>query len=251
MRISIFSCLLIHVCFLFLISCRVQTVVGQSWEYWYNKAHPTDPQPPEPDDDSLSAFGDCRLVSYARTASCVAAMYGWCNRDNPSSPSRLGAISQELGNKVIGVGCFQLFNQQPYTVTITDLQQKFHGGCKGDLQSKECAAASANYCRTKSPTASLGGLALASAGKSAVIGCVQFVAYENVHISKLTAEHNKCTHTDLTQTSDCLAAIHRYCIKRLNNNFMVLGMAQQLDRNRQIVGLGCWVADSYGDAKVF
>ncbi|MEO1347996.1 MAG: hypothetical protein AAFW84_04235 [Cyanobacteria bacterium J06635_15] len=177
----------------------------------------------------------CNALHKSRTPDCVAAIHRVC-----SQAGRGGAgISQEVGSGVLGVACF---DPSWYgDVSLNDLEGH-HGGCN-DLsksQSADCVAAIHRYCFSSGH----GGAGVAQEVGAGVFGvaCFNPRSYQDVSLSALSSQHEGCNDLSKSQSPDCVAAMHRWCV---TNNLGSIGLAQEVGAN--VFGVACFNASWYGD----
>jgi hypothetical protein len=126
----------------------------------------------------------------------------------------------------------------------------FHPGCTGaaDPQGPDCTAAIHRYC-SRSGRGNAGVLQNfetdATTRKTLAVACFQAMWYGDAPISELRAEHPGCNAPGQAYTSDCVAAIHRWCAKHRAAGG---GTAQEL--GREVIGVACFKTTWYGDISV-
>lgn len=117
---------------------------------------------------------------------------------------------------------------------------ELHTGCSMDSQSRQpdCVAAVHRYCDQVSytnPRESIG-VSREHANSRIGLSCINAFWYGDVSISELQRHHSECR-LDASQGRDCLAAVHRYCM-RYGDNFA--GISQEIGNG--VLGVGCFKA---------
>ncbi|QHG21038.1 hypothetical protein [Nostoc sp. ATCC 53789] len=178
---------------------------------------------------------ECNAIGKSRTADCVAAMHRVC-----SQAGRGGAgVSQEVGTGVFGVACF---NPSWYGDVSLQTLRSYHSGCDslGKSQSAECVAAMHRYCYSSGR----GGAGLAQEVGAGVFGvaCFNPRSYQDVSLSDLANQHGECNSLSKSQSAECVAAMHRWCVTR---GLGTTGLAQEVGNG--VFGVACFNASWYGD----
>jgi hypothetical protein len=89
-----------------------------------------------------------------------------------------------------------------------------------------------NYCAAKGYG---GGWSTQVGPDFFVVGCINFLSKENVQISTLSALHPGCNSPERSQSSDCVAAIHRHCTKK-HLPTQAGGLAQEVGPDFFVIG---------------
>ena len=169
---------------------------------------------------------------------CAAAIHRYC-----SAAGRGGAgISQEAGQGVFGVACFQpsFYGDVPLATLLT-----LHPGCNTPDKSRspDCVSAVHRWCAT----GGRGGAGLVQEIGNAVFGvaCFQPKSYRDVAINDLKSLHNGCDDPGKSQDGACVAAIHRWCNNRARGS---AGLSQEVGNG--VLGVACFDTTTYNDVPV-
>lgn len=177
--------------------------------------------------------------SNSRSPDCVSAMHRYCVNYVAGGGSVAG-VSQELGNGVFGVACFDAawYGEVP----LSDLRN-MHGGCNlGKSQHPDCMAAVHRWCEQTGR----GGAGIVQEVGNNVFGvaCFNPRSYQGVSLNILTEAHGGCNSIAKSQDSDCVAAMHRWC----GNRGIGTGLAQEVGTDE--FGVACFDNRWYGDVRV-
>jgi Astacin (Peptidase family M12A) len=189
---------------------------------------------------SLKAqHNNCDNIQGSRSAPCVAAMHRVCMSNDRGD----AGISQEVNarKEVFGMGCMRAI----YSGVPISTLQKLHSGCSSPTlgQSAECIGASRRWCDSNN----MGNAAVVQEADSAALGiaCIKESFVATVTIPQLTAEHSDCDRGERIQNQECVAAIHRWCVKSGKG---ILGLAQEI--NAPNVVIACFPASWYGEVAI-
>jgi Domain of unknown function (DUF4157) len=195
----------------------------------------TSSPPPNPSSGSLASYhpgcsGD------PQSPECVAAIHRAC-----AALGAGGGMSQEVGNGVFGVACFD--TKWYGDVSIGDLRSK-HPGCNlENSQSPECVAAIHRFC--SSSFGAGGGMSQEVGNGVFGVACFDTKWYGDVSIDDLRSKHPGCDNANKSRSSDCLAAIHRFCSSSFGAGG---GMSQEVGNG--VFGVACFNTKWYGDISV-
>jgi hypothetical protein len=128
-----------------------------------------------------------------------------------------------------------------------------HSGCNEatttDARHPDCMAAVRRYCSRRGFPAGLM-QELNSPNNVFGVGCLasEDTSYGAVPITTLTSHHAGCTSINQSQSADCIAASHRYCVSQ---GFDV-GVPQEVGnaQGQSVLHVACFNATEYGDVAI-
>lgn len=189
----------------------------------------------------LSLYGQhngCDSPSNARSPDCVAAMHRYCAKSGHGG----AGMSQELALSSIGVACV---NPNWYgDVQLSELR-RLHNGCDDirKSQTSDCMAAVHRWCNQSGKG---GGGIVQEVGDSVLgVACINAKYYGDAPLHQLTNEHSGCSHPNASQDSDCVAAVHRWCIRHGHGD---AGISQEVGDG--VFGVACFNVSWYGNVRV-
>ncbi|OQU98719.1 hypothetical protein CLAIMM_04460 [Cladophialophora immunda] len=174
----------------------------------------------------------CNSVAGSRTTDCMAAMHRYCYLNGLGA----AAYPQEAGQDEIGFLCTS-------TKWYGDVAYSEIPNCNGNTQSAACYSSAHRYCDRTGQNGA--GIIQELGNGVAGLACVATPWYITVKIADLRALHPGCTSPSLAQSSDCVAAAHRYCNSR---GWGAGGVINELGADE--VALGCIGDATYVSVKV-
>lgn len=184
----------------------------------------------------------CNSVTRMNQPECISAVHRIC-----SNFFGLGmGLPQEYSPpNTIGAGCFQPAAIGDVPVSVLS---QFHPDCNdvSRSQTAACASAAHRYCALNGFSA--GNFQIGEPQEvgrlSFRVGCHYADRLDNVPISTLRSLHSGCDSVSKSQTSQCTAAVHRYCGLYGYN----MGTPQEVGVSSFLIG--CWNAQVYKDFAV-
>jgi hypothetical protein len=141
-------------------------------------------------------------------------------------------VSQEVGQGVFGVACFKPSWSGDVALSALAAQ----GSACDDLsksQHQDCVSAAHRWCHN---TGRAGAGIIQEVGNGTFyVACFNPNSYEDVSLSNLINQHGGCNDTGKSQHSDCVAAMHRWCV---NNGKGASGLAQETGNG--VIGVACF-----------
>ncbi|MGZ8931265.1 MAG: hypothetical protein ACXW0O_09770, partial [Methylosarcina sp.] len=186
--------------------------------------------------DTLTNYhSGCMGNDKSTHSDCMAAAHRYCTKTRSSN----AGVIQEIGNRVYGTACFTA--SWYGDVSINELS-KAHSGCNNisKSQDSECLSAVHRWCSQNSK----GGAGVVQEIGNNVFGvaCFNPQFYQDVSLIDLKNQHSGCDNLGKSQTSDCRAAIHRWCVNNKKGN---AGLSQEVGAG--VFGVACIQANWYGD----
>ena len=174
-----------------------------------------------------------------RGSDCTAAIHRYCERQNRGGAGFPQEIGSKSGRPIHGVACFK---PSWYGDVPLNLLAAGHSGCNNidKSQSADCMSAVHRWCAADGRGGA--GLAQEVGPSSFGVACFQPSSYQDVSINDLRAQIGGCDSVDKSQTSACLAAIHRWCNE---NHKGTAGLAQEVGNG--VLGVACLNSAGYSD----
>jgi hypothetical protein len=116
-----------------------------------------------------------------------------------------------------------------------------HSSCSGDPQSPDCVAAIHRACNQRGAG---GGISQEVGNGALSVACFDTKWFGDISINELRTQHPGCDSTGKSQSSDCVAAIHRACNVRGAGG----GIAQEVGNG--VLGVACFNTKWFGDISI-
>jgi len=116
-----------------------------------------------------------------------------------------------------------------------------HSSCSGDPQSSHCVSAIHQACNQRGAG---GGISQEVGNGGLSVACFDTKWFGDISIDELRTQHPGCDSTGKSQSSDCVAAIHRACNVRGAGG----GIAQEVGNG--VLGVACFDTKWFGDISI-
>ena len=146
---------------------------------------------------------------------------------------------------IIAAHCIAICNASCACLNLPQKDLKsYHKYCTQASHSRNsnCVAAINNYCNAIKfpwfgPSTRLMGVSREVISNVIGISCIATVSTTNVNINHLSKFHMGCNNVAKAQSSDCTAAIHRYCQNTLNDSYA--GLSQHVP-STSVLQIACF-----------
>jgi hypothetical protein len=116
-----------------------------------------------------------------------------------------------------------------------------HSSCSGDPQSPDCVAAIHRACNQRGAG---GGISQEVGNGGLSVACFDTKWFGDISIDELRTQHPGCDSTGKSQSSDCVAAVHRACNVRGAGG----GISQEVGNG--VLGVACFDTKWFGDISI-
>jgi hypothetical protein len=135
----------------------------------------------------------------------------------------------------------QIANSQAQSNPSPGSLASYHPDCKDNPQSPACVAAIHRACETRGAS---GGMSQEVGNGVFGVACFDTKWFGDVSIDDLRSKHPGCDSANKSRSSDCVAAIHRFCETRGAGG----GISQEIGNG--VLGVACFDTKWFGDISV-
>ena len=132
-------------------------------------------------------------------------------------------------------------NPTPPTNPAPGSLASLHSSCSGEPQSPDCVAAIHRACNQRGAG---GGISQEVGNGVLGVACFDTKWFGDISIDELRTQHSGCDSTGKSQSTDCVAAIHRACNVRGAGG----GIAQEVGNG--VLGVACFDTKWFGDIPI-
>ena len=119
-----------------------------------------------------------------------------------------------------------------------------HSGCDSNYKSRssDCVAAMNRFCEKRTYPTAIKTLGVSREHVNNIIGmsCVRSELKWQVKMNILQQKHDQCNTVSKSQSADCLAAIHRYCMEKLRDD-KAAGISQEIPAHSHLT-VACFIS---------